>query len=96
MVGGYGDEMKLMSSNDVWDLVEVPKGAKTVGYKWVYKIKCDSRGNIEKYKARLVAKGYTQIEGVDYNKTFSPVPCKDSFRIIMALVDGCKDDISKW
>jgi hypothetical protein len=75
MVGGYGDEMKLMSSNDVWDLVEIPKGAKTVGYKWVYKIKCDSRGNIEKYNARLVAKGYTQIEGVDYNKTFSPVSC---------------------
>jgi hypothetical protein len=80
------DEMKLMSSNDVWDLVEIPKGAKTVGCKWVYKIKRDSRGNIEKYKARLVAKGYTQIEGEDYNETLSPVSCKDSFRIIMALV----------
>jgi hypothetical protein len=33
-----------------------------------------------------VAKGYTQIEGVDYNETFSLVSCKDSFRIIMALV----------
>jgi hypothetical protein len=75
-----------MSSNDVWDLVEIPKGAKIVGCKWVYKIKRDSGGNIEKYKARLVAKGYTQIEGVDYNETFSPVSCKDSFRIIMALV----------
>jgi hypothetical protein len=32
-----------------------------------------------------VAKGYTQIEGVDYNETFSPISCKDSFRIIMAL-----------
>jgi hypothetical protein len=80
------DEMKSMSSNDVWDLVEIPKGAKIVGCKWVYKIKCDSRGNIEKYKARLMAKGYTQIEGVDYNETFSLVSCKDSFRIIMALV----------
>jgi hypothetical protein len=79
------DEMKSMSSNDVWDLVEIPKGAKIVGCKWVYKIKRDSRGNVEKYKARLVAKGYTQI-GVDYNETFSPVSCKDSFRIIMALV----------
>jgi hypothetical protein len=67
-------------------LVEIPKVAKTVGCKWVYKIKRDSRGNIEKYKARLVAKGYTQIKEVDYNKTFSPVSCKDSFRIIMALV----------
>ena len=37
-------------------------------------------------KTRLVAKGFTQREGIDYNKTFSSVLCKDSFRIIMALV----------
>ena len=80
------DEMKSMSSNNVWDLEEIPKGAKTVGCKWVYKTKYDSNENVEKYKARLVAKGITQREGVDYNETFSPVSCKDSFRIIMALV----------
>ena len=80
------DEMKSMKLNDVWDLEEIPKGAKTVGCKWVYKTKYDSRGNIEKFKARLVAKGFTQREGIDYNETFSPVSCKDSFRIIMALV----------
>jgi hypothetical protein len=80
------DEMKSMSTNRVWDLEEIPKGAKTVGCKWVYKIKYDSKGNIEKYKGRLVAKGYTQREGIYYNETFSPVSCKDSFRIIMALV----------
>jgi hypothetical protein len=33
-----------------------------------------------------VVKGFTQREGVDYNETFSPVSCKDSFRIIMAPV----------
>jgi hypothetical protein len=33
-----------------------------------------------------VAKVFTQREGIDYNETFSPVSCKDSFRIIMALV----------
>jgi hypothetical protein len=80
------DEMRSMSSNDVWDLEEIPKGAKIVGCKWVYKTKYDSNGNIEKYKARLVAKGFTQREGVDYNETFSLVSCEDSFRIIMALV----------
>ena len=80
------DEMKSMSSNGVWDLEDIPKGAKTVGCKWVYKIKRDSRGNVERFKARLVAKGFTQREGIDYNETFSPVSCKDFFRIIMALV----------
>ena len=77
--------MKSMSTNKIWDLKEIPKGAKIVGCKWVYKTKCDFKGNIERYKARLVAKGFTQ-RGVDYNETFSPVSCKDSFRIIMALV----------
>jgi hypothetical protein len=45
------DEMRSMSSSDVWDLEEIPKGAKTVGSKWVYKTKYDSNENIEKYKA---------------------------------------------
>ena len=57
------DEMKSMSTNDVWDLVEIPEGAKTVGCKWVYKTKRDSKGDIERFKARLVAKGFTQREG---------------------------------
>ena len=79
------DEMRSMSNNDVWGLKN-PKGAKTVGCKWVYKTKYDSKGNVEKYKARLMAKGFTQREGIDYNETFSLVSCKDSFRIIMTLV----------
>jgi hypothetical protein len=80
------DEMRSMSINKVWDLEEIPKGVKTVGWKWVYKMKCDSKGNIERFKARLVAKGFMQREHIDYTETFSPVSCKDSLRIIMALV----------
>jgi hypothetical protein len=75
-----------MSSNDVWNLVEIPDGAKRVGYKWVYKTKYDSKGKIERFKAKLVAKGFTQKEGTDYIETFSPVSKNDSFRIMMALV----------
>jgi hypothetical protein len=59
------DEMRSMSANNVWDLEEIPKGAKLVGCKWVYKVKYDPEGNIEKYKGRLVAKGFTQREGID-------------------------------
>jgi hypothetical protein len=80
------DEMRSMSTNRVWDLEKIPKEAKTVDCKWVYKTKCNSKGNIERFNARLVAKGFTQREGIDYTETFSPVSCKDSLRIIMALV----------
>ena len=55
------DEMRSMSNNDVWGLKN-PKGAKTVGCKWVYKTKYDSKGNVERFKARLMAKGFTQRE----------------------------------
>ena len=65
------DEMRSMSTNGVWDLEEIPNGAKIVGCKWVYKTKCDSKENVERYKAQLVAKGFTQREGIDYNETFS-------------------------
>ena len=44
------EEMNSMRSNEVWDLVELPNGAKAIGYKWVYKTKKDSLGNIERYK----------------------------------------------
>jgi hypothetical protein len=64
------DEMKSISTNKVWDLEEIPKGAKIVGCKWIYKTKCDSRGNVEKYKARFVVKGFMQREGIDYNEIF--------------------------
>jgi hypothetical protein len=80
------DEIKSMSTNKVWDLESIPKGAKTLSYKWVYKTKHDSQGNIERFKARLVAKSFTQREEIDYNVTFSLVSYKDSFRIIIALV----------
>ena len=80
------EELKSMDDNNVWEMTELPKDAKRVGCKWVFKTKRDSKGNVERYKARLVAKGYTQNDGIDYKETFSPVSRKDSLRIVMALV----------
>ena len=80
------EEINSIEHNRVWDLVELPKGCKRVGCKWVFKTKRDFHGNLERYKARLVAKRFTQKDGIDYKETFSPILRKDSFRIIMALV----------
>ena len=85
-INTMGEEMQSMKDNDVWDLVLLQEGVKLIGCKWVFKTKRDSQGNIERYKARLVAERFTQKEGIDYKKTFSPVSSKDSFRTIMALV----------
>lgn len=80
------EEINHMSTNQLWDLVEFTDCVKAIGCKWVFKTKKDSQGNIKRHKVRLVAKRFTQIEGINYINTFSPVSKKDSLCTIMALV----------
>jgi hypothetical protein len=78
-------EIQAIERNNTWELTELPRGAKVIGVKWIYKTKVNEKGEIEKHKARLVAKGYSQKYGVDYKEVFAPVARWDTIRCILAM-----------
>ena len=82
---GNGIGEGILEQNEVWNLVKLPEGRKSVGCKWVFKKKHDADGTVERFKARLVAQGYNQKFGVDFDETFSPVVRFESVRTMIAL-----------
>lgn len=77
-------ELQAMEKYQVWELVDTPKDRSIIKNKWVFNLKEDAFGNF-RYKARLVAKGYSQIKGVDYEETYSPVVKLDSLKLLLTL-----------
>ncbi|GJX73653.1 putative ribonuclease H-like domain-containing protein [Tanacetum coccineum] len=67
------EELLQFKLQKVWTLVDLPKGKRAIGTRWVYRNKKDKRGIVVRNKARLVAQGYTQEEGIDYDEFFAPV-----------------------
>ena len=65
------EQLDQFQKNDVWKLIELPKGKKATGAKWVFRNKLDKYGKVVRNKARLVAKGYSQQKGIDHIETFA-------------------------
>lgn len=78
-------EYHALIENGTWELTDLPQGRKAIDSKWVFKIKRDSNGNPQRYKARLVVKGYSQVKGIDYDETYSPVARYSSIRFLLAM-----------
>ena len=79
------EELLQFKLQEVWKLVDLPKGKRAIGSKWVFRNKKDERGIVIKNKARLVAHGYTQEEGIDYDEVFAPVTRMEAIRIFLAF-----------
>nr|GFC11515.1 putative ribonuclease H-like domain-containing protein [Tanacetum cinerariifolium] len=78
------EELLQFKIQNVWTLVDYPKGVRPIGTKWVLKNKKDERGIVIINKARLVAQGHTQEEGIDYDEVFAPVPRIEAIRLFLA------------
>jgi hypothetical protein len=77
------EEYSSIMKNDVWEVVPRPEGKSMVGSRWIYKIKHETDGSVDKFKARFVAKDFSQKEGIDFSETFEPMARYSS---IMAMI----------
>ena len=76
--------------NGTWTVVELPPGKVAIGSRWVFKLKRNPDGTIDRYKARLVAQGFSQRPGFDYFEVFAGTPRFEAIRAVLALA-ACED-----
>lgn len=81
------DELNSLEENNTWTLVPRPNDRVPIKNKWVFTVKCDGDGNVERYKARLVIKGCSQKIGIDYDETYAPVARLPTLRALLCVIN---------
>nr|KYP44419.1 hypothetical protein KK1_034053 [Cajanus cajan] len=89
-------EIQALHANNTWQLVDLPSGRKPIGCRWVFRVKENPDGSINKYKARLVAKGFHQQPGLDFSETFSPVVKPVTIRVVLSLHKGVERKLGQY
>jgi len=79
------NELKNIKERKTWTVSRLPFGKIPISSKWVFRIKRNAQGKIQRFKARLVARGFSQRPGIDYGETYSPVVSFDTIRLLFAL-----------
>ena len=82
------EEMKNLRNLNCWRVIpkkDLAPGTPIMGSRWTFRYKTDSSGNLTRYRSRLVVKGYSQIQGINYFESFSPVASFVTIRTLFAL-----------
>ncbi|KAG8475464.1 hypothetical protein CXB51_032333 [Gossypium anomalum] len=78
-------EFDALLANSTWELCPLPPGRKTIGCKWLFRIKKNPNGTINRRKELLVAKRCSQVPGYNCKETFSPVVKPTTIRTILSI-----------
>jgi hypothetical protein len=78
-------ELESLASKGVYTEMELPPGRTALPSKWVFEIKRDAYGKIDRYKARFVAKGFLQRYGRDYDEVFAPTCSPVTLRVLLSI-----------
>jgi hypothetical protein len=83
-IRAMNEELDQIEKNNTWELVPRPEDKNVIGSNWVFKNKKNEKGQVVRNKARLVCKGYAQVEGRDFDETFSPVAILEAISMFLA------------
>lgn len=89
------EELKAHKESNTWTITN-KTDKKPITSKWVFRIKKNKQGEIERYKARLCARGFNQIKNIDYTETFAPTTRYDSIRILFSLASKYQYEILQF
>jgi len=79
-------KINIMKTKDVYELVKRPKVANVISVKWVYALKFNGDGVFVDRKSRIVVKRYLQVQGIDFEETYTASVHLESFWLLLAIV----------
>ena len=78
-------EIKELLAKNTWTCTDLPAARKNTKSRWVFTVKYKHDGTVDRFKARFVCCGYSQVQGVDYESSFSSTMRATTFRSLMAI-----------